>query len=82
MEKNHRRDALFLTLSGIFLTSLVLGNVIGTTKFVTIFSPELPAWLEALHKVDPGSERTLAAGFRHASRTEKAFGLVKWQKGE
>ena len=48
MEKNHRRDALFLTLSGIFLTSLVLGNVIGTTKFVTIFSLELPAWLEAL----------------------------------
>ena len=48
MEKDHRRDALFLTLSGIFLTSLVLGNVIGTTKFVTIFSLELPSWLEAL----------------------------------
>ena len=48
MEKDHRRDALFLTLSGIFLTSLVLGNVIGTTKFVTIFSLELPYWLEAL----------------------------------
>ena len=48
MKKDHRRDALFLTLSGIFLTSLVLGNVIGTTKFVTIFSLELPFWLEAL----------------------------------
>tara|TARA_B100000575_G_scaffold283446_1_gene276296 strand:- start:3694 stop:4428 length:735 start_codon:yes stop_codon:yes gene_type:complete len=48
MGKDHRRDALFLTLSGIFLTSLVLGNVIGTTKFVTIFSLELPSWLEAL----------------------------------
>ena len=48
MIKDHRRDALFLTLSGIFLTSLVLGNVIGTTKFVTIFSLELPSWLEAL----------------------------------
>lgn len=48
MEKNHRRDALFLTLSGVFLTSLVLGNVIGTTKFVTIFSLDLPSWLEAL----------------------------------
>jgi len=48
MKKDHRRDALFLTLSGIFLTSLVLGNVIGTTKFVTIFSLELPSWLEAL----------------------------------
>ena len=48
MKKDHRRDTLFLTLSGIFLTSLVLGNVIGTTKFVTIFSLELPSWLEAL----------------------------------
>ena len=48
MEKNHRRAALFLTLSGVFLTSLVLGNVIGTTKFVTIFSLDLPSWLQAL----------------------------------
>lgn len=30
------------------MTSLVLGNVIGTTKFVTIFSVNLPAWLEVL----------------------------------
>jgi len=43
-----KRDALFLTLAGIFLTSLVLGNVIGTTKFVTIFSIELPAWLKSI----------------------------------
>lgn len=43
-----KRDALFLTLTGIFLTSLVLGNVIGTTKFVTIFTIELPAWLKAI----------------------------------
>ena len=42
------RDALFLILSGIFLTSLVLGNVIGTTKFVTVFSVELPQWLKAM----------------------------------
>ena len=48
MEKNHRRDALFLTLSGVFLTSLVLGNIIGTTKFVSIFSLDLPSWLQAL----------------------------------
>jgi len=41
----HKRDALFLTLTGIFLTSLVLGNVIGTTKFVTIFSIELSDWM-------------------------------------
>ena len=62
MEKNHRRDALFLTLSGIFLTSLVLGNVIGTTKFVTIFSLELPSWLEALtpELVRSGSTYTMS----------------------
>ena len=42
----YKRDALFLTLAGIFLTSLVLGNVIGTTKFVTIFSIELAGWWE------------------------------------
>lgn len=46
---DYKRDALFLTLAGIFLTSLVLGNVIGTTKFVTIFSIELTGWMrEAL----------------------------------
>jgi len=44
----YKRDALFLSLAGIFMTSLVLGNVIGTTKFVTIFSMELPGWLEKL----------------------------------
>lgn len=44
----YKRDALFLSLAGIFLTSLVLGNVIGTTKFVTIFSVDLPGWLEGL----------------------------------
>lgn len=42
----HKRDVLFLSLVGIFLTSLVLGNVIGTTKFVTFFSFELPVWLQ------------------------------------
>lgn len=44
----YKRDALFLTLTGVFLTSLVLGNVIGTTKFVTIFSLELPGWLRGI----------------------------------
>lgn len=43
-----KRDALFLSLAGIFLTSLVLGNVIGTTKFVTIFSVELSDWMLAI----------------------------------
>lgn len=42
---SYKRDALFLSLAGIFLTSLVLGNVIGTTKFVTIFSIELSEWI-------------------------------------
>ena len=62
MEKNHRRDALFLTLSGVFLTSLVLGNVIGTTKFVTIFSIDLPSWLQALtpELVRNGSNYTMS----------------------
>ncbi|MCG8373608.1 MAG: queuosine precursor transporter [Balneolales bacterium] len=45
---NHKRDALFLTLCGIFLTSLVLGNVIGTTKFVTLFTIDMPGWLQVL----------------------------------
>ena len=43
-----KRDALFLSLAGVFLTSLVLGNVIGTTKFVTLFSVELPTWLRSI----------------------------------
>ncbi len=37
------KDRLFLFLSGIFLTSLVLGNIIGTTKFVNIFGLVVPA---------------------------------------
>ncbi len=48
MSKSHQRDVLFLSLSGIFLTALVLGNVIGTTKFVTIFSFNMPSWLQAI----------------------------------
>lgn len=45
---SYKRDALFLSLSGTFLTALVLGNVIGTTKFVTLFSTEIPGWLESV----------------------------------
>jgi len=41
----HKRDVLFLSLSAIFITSLVMGNIIGTTKFVTLFSLNLPDWL-------------------------------------
>lgn len=43
---SHKRDILFLSLTGVFLTSLVLGNVIGTTKFITLFSLELPGWVQ------------------------------------
>jgi uncharacterized integral membrane protein (TIGR00697 family) len=57
-----KRDTIFLFLSGIFLTSLVLGNVIGTTKFVTIFTLELPTWLQALtpELVRNGSSYTMS----------------------
>lgn len=44
----HKRDILFLSLVGLFLTSLVLGNVVGTTKFVTLFSLQLPDWLSSI----------------------------------
>ncbi len=44
----HKRDILFLSLVGVFITSLVLGNVIGTTKFVTIFSFSMPSWLQTI----------------------------------
>ncbi|MFU8813309.1 MAG: queuosine precursor transporter [Balneolaceae bacterium] len=37
-----------MTLTGVFLTSLVLGNVVGTTKFVTLFSLNLPDWLQQI----------------------------------
>ena len=37
------KDRLFLFLSGIFMTALVLGNIVGTTKFVTVFGLVVPA---------------------------------------
>lgn len=40
----YKRDFLFLGLSSIFITALVLGNVIGTTKFVTLFVLHIPDW--------------------------------------
>lgn len=44
----HKRDLLFLSLAGVFITSLVLGNIVGTTKFVTLFSFTMPDWLQAI----------------------------------
>lgn len=40
-----KSEVLFLSLAGIFITSLVLGNIIGTTKFVTLFEVHLSGWL-------------------------------------
>ena len=37
------KEKLFLFLSSIFLTSLVVGNIIGTTKFVNVFGLTVPA---------------------------------------
>ncbi len=41
----YKRDALFLGLSAVFLTALVMGNIIGTTKFIQLFSISLPEWV-------------------------------------
>lgn len=45
---SHKRDVLFLSLAGLFIASLVMGNIIGTTKFVTIFSFTMPGWLQSI----------------------------------
>ena len=45
---SYKRDLLFLSLVGVFITSLVLGNIVGTTKFVTIFSFMMPGWLQSI----------------------------------
>jgi|TARA_B110000495_G_C22987244_1_gene580952 uncharacterized integral membrane protein (TIGR00697 family) len=37
------KEKLFLFLSGIFLTSLVLANIVGTTKFVIVLGLTVPA---------------------------------------
>jgi queuosine precursor transporter len=43
-DRNFRRDALFLALSGVFITALVMANLMGTTKFVKLFTLHLPDW--------------------------------------
>jgi uncharacterized integral membrane protein (TIGR00697 family) len=37
------KEKFYLLLSGIFLTALIAGNIIGTTKFVNIFGLTVPA---------------------------------------
>ncbi len=41
----YNRDALFLILSSVFITALVLGNLIGTTKFINLFTLHIPNWI-------------------------------------
>jgi queuosine precursor transporter len=36
------RDVLFLVFSSVFITALVMGNLIGTTKFIHLFSIRIP----------------------------------------
>ena len=36
------KEKLFLFLSGIFLTSMIMGNIIGITKFVELFGLTIP----------------------------------------
>lgn len=40
-----KRDLLFLGLSSVFITALVMGNIIGTTKFIQLLDVRLPEWL-------------------------------------
>ena len=40
-----KRDLLFLGLSSVFITALVMGNIIGTTKFIQLLDVQLPEWL-------------------------------------
>lgn len=57
----YKRDALFLGLGAVFLTALVMGNIIGTTKFIRLFSMDLPGWLLTLvpELVREGSEYSM-----------------------
>ena len=34
-----------LTLSSVFIAALIMGNIVGTTKFIQLFSFDLPDWL-------------------------------------
>jgi queuosine precursor transporter len=47
-KSSHKRDILFLGLAGVFIASLVIGNIVGTTKFITLFSFSMPGWMQAL----------------------------------
>ncbi len=40
----YNRDVLFLIFSSIFISALIMANLVGTTKFIHLFSLELPSW--------------------------------------
>ena len=43
----HFREGLFLFLTGIFITALTLGNIVGVTKFIDLRVVQIPAGLLA-----------------------------------
>jgi queuosine precursor transporter len=43
--RSDKRDFLFFGLSALFITALVIGNIIGTTKFVTLLVWNIPDWM-------------------------------------
>jgi queuosine precursor transporter len=55
------RDALFLILSSVFISSLIIGNMIGTTKFIHLFTLSIPQWFLPLvpEMVRNGSEYSM-----------------------
>lgn len=58
---SYKRDLLFLGLTSVFLTALIMGNIIGTTKFVTLFTIHIPDWLLSIvpELVRNGSEYSM-----------------------
>lgn len=41
----HFREVLFLLVTGIFITALTLGNIVGITKFIDLRVVQIPAGL-------------------------------------
>jgi queuosine precursor transporter len=53
------RDALFLVFSSVFITALVMGNLIGTTKFIHLFSSVFPTCFCPCSQPDQGRQPLL-----------------------
>ena len=83
------KERLFLFLSSIFLTSLVVGNIVGTTKFVYVFGLTVPAGTlaypftflatdlicELYGKKRAKEKKTYINGFTKEVYTSSGFGL-------